>query len=117
MTQIEEKETINDFVTRITRLVNQVKACGETVMEEYVVAKILRSLTSRFDDIVVAVEESNDLAKMRKEKMQNYLEAYEQRIKERNNDKTKKEIALQAHFNKNDKRSKEKWPLNNKGIF
>lgn len=29
--QMGEKETINDFTTRITRLVNQVKSCGETV--------------------------------------------------------------------------------------
>lgn len=33
--QIEEKETINDFTTWITRLVNQVKACGETCKNKF----------------------------------------------------------------------------------
>lgn len=64
--QMEEKETINDFTMRITRLVNQVKACGETFMEQYVVAEILCSLTTRFNNIVVAIEESKDLTTMRK---------------------------------------------------
>ncbi|XP_058771127.1 uncharacterized protein LOC131644592 [Vicia villosa] len=52
LTQMEDKEAINDYVTRITRLVNQIKSCGETILEQNVVSKILRSLTSRFDNIV-----------------------------------------------------------------
>ena len=61
------------------RLVNQMKACGETVTVPNVVAKILRSLTSRFDNIVVAIEESKDLLTMSKEELQSSLEAHEQR--------------------------------------
>lgn len=67
--QMEEKEIINDFATRITRLVNQVKACGESITEQYVVAKILCSLTLRFDNIVVVIEESKDLAAMSKNEL------------------------------------------------
>lgn len=63
---MEEKETNNDFVTRITQLVNQVKVRGETITEKYVVAKILLSFTPRFENIVLAIEESKDLAKMSK---------------------------------------------------
>lgn len=36
---------------------NQVKACKETIIEQYVIAKILRSLIPRFDKLVVAIEE------------------------------------------------------------
>ena len=64
--QREENETINFFTTRITRLVNQVKVCGETVTEQYIVAKILRSLTPRFDNVVVIIKESKNLVTMRK---------------------------------------------------
>lgn len=66
---MEKNESVNDFATRITRLVNQVKACGETITEQYVVAKMLRSLTPRFDKIVVAIEELKDLATMSKKEM------------------------------------------------
>lgn len=39
--QMEEKKTICEFTIRITILVNQVKACGQIIIEKYVVAKIL----------------------------------------------------------------------------
>lgn len=80
MIQMEENDMINDFTTRITRLMNQVKACGEKVTEQYVVAKILCSLTSRFDNIVVTTEESKDLMKLSEEDLQSSLEAHEKRM-------------------------------------
>ncbi|XP_050895198.1 uncharacterized protein LOC127101799 [Lathyrus oleraceus] len=67
---MEENDTINNFTTRITRFVNKVKACRENVMEQYVVTKILCSLTPIFGNIVVAIEESKDLAPMSKEELQ-----------------------------------------------
>ncbi|XP_058726725.1 uncharacterized protein LOC131628503 [Vicia villosa] len=110
---MEEKETINDYVTRITRLVNQIKSCGETILEQNVVSKILCSLMSRFDNIVVAIEESKDLASLSKDELQSSLEAHEQRMDERGSNKAKVEIALQARFNEKSKGSKGKW--NSKG--
>src|ERR1043165_9345937 len=41
--QMEERESVNDYITCITHLVNQMKTCGETVTIPNVVAKILRS--------------------------------------------------------------------------
>lgn len=104
---MEEKEKINNFTTRITWLVNHVKAYGEIVIEQYVIAKILCSLTPRFDNVVIAVEESKDLATMRKQELQSSLEAHGQMMEERNYDKEKAEITLQARFNEKEKRSKE----------
>lgn len=77
-----EKETINDFTTRITRLQNQVKASGETANEQYVIAEILHSLTLRFDNVVIAIEESGDLATMSKEELQSSLDTHEHRMEE-----------------------------------
>ncbi|XP_050914845.1 uncharacterized protein LOC127129761 [Lathyrus oleraceus] len=54
---------------------------------------------------------------MNKEELQSSLEAHEQRMEERNFDKEKAEIALQARFNENDKRSKEKWSVKSKENF
>lgn len=64
--QMEEKETINNFTIRITRLVNQVKACREAVTEQCVVTKISRFLTPKFDIVVVAIEKLKNLTTMRK---------------------------------------------------
>ncbi|XP_050897535.1 uncharacterized protein LOC127104393 [Lathyrus oleraceus] len=112
---MEESDTIKDFISRITRLKNQVKTCGETVTKQYIVAKILRS--PRFGNMVVAIKELNDLAKMKKKELQSSLEAQEQSMEERNNDKAKAEVALQTRFNEKDKRLKEKWHMKSKGHF
>ncbi|XP_058775693.1 uncharacterized protein LOC131649971 [Vicia villosa] len=79
--QMEEKDIINNYVTRITRLVKQIKACRETVTEPNVVSKILSSLTARFDNIVVAVEELKDLAELSKDELQSSVEVQEQRMR------------------------------------
>jgi type II secretory pathway predicted ATPase ExeA len=57
---MEENENVADFFTRVTRLVNQIKVCGEVITTKSVVAKILRSLTPKFDHLVVAIEEIKD---------------------------------------------------------
>lgn len=74
---MEEKETVNNYAMRITRLLNQVTTHGETITEKYIVVKILRSLKVRLDTIVVAIEESNDLAATRKKELQSSLKAHE----------------------------------------
>ncbi|GAU50018.1 hypothetical protein TSUD_331710 [Trifolium subterraneum] len=107
--QMEEKESVGDFVTRVTKLVNLMKGCGESMNDQSVVEKILRSLTPRFD-IVVAIEESKDLSSTTVEEIQGVLEASEQKLNERL-EKSKNEVALQAHHNQA-KRGKGKWSGN-----
>ncbi|GAU24662.1 hypothetical protein TSUD_322700 [Trifolium subterraneum] len=107
--QMEEKESVGDFVTRVTKLVNLMKGCGETMNDQSVVEKILRSLTPRFD-IVVAIEEFKDLSSTTIEEIQGILEASEHKLNERL-EKGKNEVALQAQSN-NDKKGKGKWSGN-----
>lgn len=56
------------------RLVNQIKSWGETVWEQNVVSEILLSLTPRFDNIVVAIEESKNIPTLSKEELQSSFE-------------------------------------------
>ena len=55
------------------------------MLDQMIVEKILRTLSPRFDHIVVAVEESKDLERLKIEELQNSLEAHEQRLNEREN--------------------------------
>ena len=64
--QMEDNESVADFFTRVTKLVNQIKVCGEVITTRSVVTKILRSLALKFDHIVVAIEESKDLSTLTK---------------------------------------------------
>ncbi|GAU43218.1 hypothetical protein TSUD_301050 [Trifolium subterraneum] len=107
--QMEEKESVGDFVTRVTKLVNLMKGCGETMSDQFVVEKILRSLTPRFD-IVVAIEESKDLSSTTVEEIQGVLEAFEHKLNERL-EKGKNEVTLQAQNNQS-KKGKGKWSGN-----
>lgn len=73
---------------------------------------------SRFDNVVVSIEESEDLTIISKEELQNSLEANEKRMEEMNVDKAKMKISLKAHFNERDYKEKGKFPMNkDRGIF
>lgn len=98
--QMENTEKISDYFTRILTLTDQMKACGDTVTDQSIVEKIMRTLTARFDYIAVAIEESKDLATMKIEELQGSLEAHEQRLIERNSNSNQNQ-ALQAQVSKN----------------
>ncbi|KHN17115.1 hypothetical protein glysoja_011589, partial [Glycine soja] len=83
------------------------KTCGESLSDQMILEKILRTLSPRFDHIVVAVEESKDLERLKIEELQNSLEAHEQRLIERANSRDLKQ-AMQVQFTKNDE-NKKKW--------
>lgn len=80
------------------------------------VEKVLRSLTQRFDYIVVAIEELRNLAKVKMDDLQSSIEAHEQRINDRNKDKAPVQ-ALQAQSSQkydgeNNKYKNGKWKSN-----
>ncbi|GAU38708.1 hypothetical protein TSUD_396360 [Trifolium subterraneum] len=98
--QMEESETVSDYFTKVIRLVNQIKNCGETIEAKFVVSKILRSLTPRFDHVVAAIETSKRISEISKEELLGCLESNEQRMNERKAAKGKSEIALQVQSNR-----------------
>ena len=94
-----DQDSITDYFNRVQMLVNGMKTCKEELIDQQLVDKVLRTLTPRFDHVVVVIEESKDLDSMKVEELQNSLEAHEQRINERRNDEKDKEQALQAQNN------------------
>ncbi|XP_019431404.1 PREDICTED: uncharacterized protein LOC109338587 [Lupinus angustifolius] len=59
------------------------KACGKMITYQTIVEKILRTLSPKFDHIVVVIEESKKLEELKVEELQGSLEAHEQRLNER----------------------------------
>lgn len=76
--QMETTETIDVYINRILALTNQMKTNGETHSEQAKVEKILRSLTPRFEHVVAAIEEANDLSTMTVRLLSGCLRAHEQ---------------------------------------
>ncbi|KAK2407603.1 hypothetical protein QL285_043206 [Trifolium repens] len=94
--QMESNEKVSDYFNRITQVSNAMKACGDVVTDKHIVSKIMRTLSYKFDVIVVAIEESKDLSTMKVEELQCSLEAHEQRVNERSKERSVDQ-ALQAH--------------------
>ncbi|XP_019434665.1 PREDICTED: uncharacterized protein LOC109341264 [Lupinus angustifolius] len=95
--EMEMSERIAQFFNRIISLTNQMKACGEMIKDQTIIEKVLRTLTPNFNHIVVAIEESKNLAELKIEELQGSLEAHEQRLIERSTEKSTSQ-ALQAQI-------------------
>ncbi|KAK2375345.1 hypothetical protein QL285_076240 [Trifolium repens] len=108
MMQMNEQETISEYLARMLALTNLMKSCGETMTDRSKIEKILRTLTEKFDHIVIAIEESKDLATMKIEELQASLEAHELRVKQRSSNKAV-EQALQAKTQNKNNKAKDKW--------
>src|ERR1044072_3560884 len=102
---MKNNEKNSKYISRVILITNKMKACGETLSEQVIIEKVLRSLTRRFDYIVVAIEHSKDLETMRIEELQSSLEAHELRLTERTSER-KVVQALKASFAKKDQKLK-----------
>lgn len=62
--RIKSDESVQDYVILVGELVNQMKSLNDTISEEMVVGKILRSMGAKFNHVVTAIEESRDITKL-----------------------------------------------------
>ncbi|KAA8549912.1 hypothetical protein F0562_001596 [Nyssa sinensis] len=78
--KMKENETLNDFSTRFSELVNQMKTYGEDISDSRIVEKILISLPEKFDAIVAVVEKTKEISKLSIQELMGSLKSYEQRL-------------------------------------
>ncbi|XP_044505720.1 uncharacterized protein LOC123225676 [Mangifera indica] len=81
--QMESSETIGNYIGQVLALTNQMNIYGEACTEQAKVEKILRSLNSSFEYVVVAIEEAHDLSLMTVDEVSGTLQAHEQRMNEK----------------------------------
>ncbi|KAH9291443.1 hypothetical protein KI387_043368, partial [Taxus chinensis] len=78
--QMKDSDSIDSFFTHAMTIVNQIRSYGETLEDQKIVEKILRSLPIKFDSVVVAIEESKDLTQLSVDELMGSLLAHEQRL-------------------------------------
>ena len=78
-----EDEKMAEYVSKVQKLVHLMKGCGETITDKMIVEKVMRTLTSHFDHVIVAIQESNNLETLKVEDLVGSLEAHEIWIVER----------------------------------
>ncbi|XP_039138844.1 uncharacterized protein LOC120276185 [Dioscorea cayenensis subsp. rotundata] len=89
--RIKNTETVQNYITRVIDLGNQMKSLGDTISEAMVVGKLLRSLGPKFNHVVIAIEESKDLTKLTMEDVSGSLVAHKARLLRQADDQVGKE--------------------------
>lgn len=113
MTRMKEDEPVSEYLSHVVLITNQIKVCGELINYLQNIEKVLRSLTANFYYIVVSIEESKNLAKMKLEEIQASLEDHNMRFKQRNSERKKVvEWAIHARFTKKTGKEKAKQRRN-----
>ena len=59
---MKDKESVQAFLSRVSAIVNHMRSYGENISNKNFVCRVLRSLTSKFDHVVVAIEEYKDIS-------------------------------------------------------
>ncbi|XP_042488084.1 uncharacterized protein LOC122068275 [Macadamia integrifolia] len=78
--KMSEGETIDQFMSRVNKIINSIRGLGEELKDAVVVKKILRSLSDSYNPKVSAIEESKDLNTMKLDDLHGTLIAYEIRM-------------------------------------
>ena len=78
--KMNDDEDIDSFFLKVAEIVNNMKSLGETMPESIILQKILRSLPSRFNPKVSAIEETNDWETLTMNQLLGNLTAYEMRL-------------------------------------
>jgi gag-polypeptide of LTR copia-type len=78
--QMNKKKTMQVFLSSVQTVVNQIRVFGDTMEEKIVVAKVLRSLTLKFDHVVAVIEESKNLNTYSFDELMGSLQTHESRM-------------------------------------
>jgi hypothetical protein len=114
--KMKEDENIHDFHLNILDIANSFDSLGETIFDEKLARKILRSLPKRFDTKVTAIEEAQDISSMKVDELIGSLQTFEISICDRT-EKKGKSIAFvsnadddqsQGDFKDDERQSEEK---------
>ncbi|KAG2404336.1 uncharacterized protein HKW66_Vig0112580 [Vigna angularis] len=77
---MKEGEKVDNFLGRTMTIVSKMKSNGEAVEQSVVVSKILRSLIPKFNYVVCAIEESNNINILTIDELHRSLLVHEQRM-------------------------------------
>ena len=86
--QMEDDQKISEYISKLINCMSQMKACGEAMIDQQIVEKIMRTLSSRFDFIMVAIQESKDVKTLKIEELQSSLKALELMVSERSSERS-----------------------------
>ena len=90
--QMKDSNSVEQFSNCVMNVVNQIRMKGEELTDQKVIEKILRSLLVKFDNLVVAIEESKDLTTLSIDELFGSLYNHEGRLNKCNNSSLEKAL-------------------------
>ena len=97
--KMKDSESVEEFFNRVLLIVNQLKVNGEQISDQRIVKKILRSMTRKFEHVVVTIEESRDLSTLSVNSLMGSLQSHELRLKQFDTTPLEQAFQSQASFN------------------
>ncbi|GJS07424.1 hypothetical protein Tco_0364220 [Tanacetum coccineum] len=77
---MKNNESAQEYLAKISSIVSQMRSYGDSIIDEVIVAKVLRSLAPKFDHVVAAIEELKVLSTFSFDELMGSLQAHEVRI-------------------------------------
>ena len=96
---MKENESVADFRSRTSNVINQLNSNGEDYQEQRIVEKILRILPHKYDNLVMTIEEeAKDLTVLTMDELMGILQTHEHSIN-RSTTSSSQEQAFKAQSN------------------
>ncbi|CAA6654616.1 unnamed protein product [Spirodela intermedia] len=86
---MDDGEVILDFFVKISSIVVELRSLGENISESVVCAKVLRSVSGKFDSITTSIEQFQDLTAISLDDVVGTLKLHEDKLKEQARGKEK----------------------------
>ena len=77
---MNESEFVQGYLSRTSAIVNRMRSYDKKIDNQIVVSKVLRSLTTKFEHVVTAIEESKNLSTYSFDELMSSLLAHEDRL-------------------------------------
>ncbi|RYR59233.1 hypothetical protein Ahy_A05g025078 [Arachis hypogaea] len=97
--EMSSSETVEQYFTRVTDLVNKMRVYGEDMPDSKVVEKILRTMPMKYDHVVTTILESHDMDTMMIAELQGTMESHISRILEKSEKSTEEALKSRVNFN------------------
>ncbi|XP_050136616.1 uncharacterized protein LOC126612250 [Malus sylvestris] len=83
--RMKDDELLDDYLSRLFEIINQMKSYGEILSDERIVQKYLISLPRNYDNIVSIIEETKDLSTLSVKELIGSLKGFAQRLSRHDN--------------------------------
>ncbi|KAF7843909.1 Retrovirus-related Pol polyprotein from transposon TNT 1-94 [Senna tora] len=97
--EMSGSETVEQYFSRVTDLVNKMRIYGENIPDSKVVEKILRTMPIKYDHVVTTIIESHNLEEMSVAELQGSMKSHVSRILEKTEKPVEEALKTQVTLN------------------